>query len=173
MRVLIDGYNLLFQSQLTGRGRGPGWLERARGRLIAFLQNRLTAELVDKTTIVFDASQANDASRGHSDSHGYVTERGLQVLFATGHDQADDLLEQLIRQHPTPRQLQVVSSDQRIRRCARARRAQSIDSESFLQALESAPAREPADGSSVDQNDDSPRLSPNEIDYWLREFGEL
>jgi uncharacterized protein len=167
MLILIDGYNLLFQSQLVGRGRGQGWLQRARNRLVRLLSSGLPIELVGKTTIVFDASQPVDPQ---SD---YVTQEGIRIVFAVEHPEADDLLEEMIRAHPTPKRLQVVSSDLRIQRCGRSRRAQVIDSESFLQRCESGFYRrqsarelEPLEESSGE----IPELSQEEIEFWMREF---
>ncbi len=166
MRILIDGYNLLFQSQLVGKGRGPGWLERARQKLIAHLHSRISQELLAQTTIVFDASQAQDSSR---DS---ISKQSVSIIFAHEHPQADDLLEELIRQHPSPKSLTVVSSDHRIQRCAKARRAQSVDSESFLDRLEKRGPISP--GSSVGINEpqkSNQPLTEEQVNYWLREFG--
>ncbi|MEM8735650.1 MAG: NYN domain-containing protein, partial [Planctomycetota bacterium] len=55
VRILIDGYNLLFQSTLVGRSRGDGWLQQARLRLIGWLAERMNQNERKQTTIVFDA----------------------------------------------------------------------------------------------------------------------
>lgn len=166
MRILIDGYNLLFQSQLVGRGRGPGWLQRARDRLIKHLHSHIAKDLLARTTIVFDASQTGDASKDVLSSHG------VSILFAREHPEADDLLEELIRQHSSPKNLTVVSSDQRIRRCANGRRARSIDSEAFLDSLEKQEFQLPKSATRQDNLSDEPlELSEEQIEYWLREFG--
>ena len=48
MLLLIDGYNLLHQSDLLGRGRGQRWLQQARDRLVQRLAERLDAMLADE-----------------------------------------------------------------------------------------------------------------------------
>lgn len=188
-KLLIDGYNLLFQSQLVGRGRGQGWLEKARQRLIVELTKSLTEAERRETTLVFDASARVDTcARGDRPAKS-PTVNEIEVVYASEHAEADDLLEELIRRAPQPKLLRVVSSDQRIRRCARARRAESLDSEGFLQEMETrqsrargsrqsepsgARQREPSGaepGSGL--NADGPAaLSESEVDYWLREFGQ-
>lgn len=192
-KLLIDGYNLLFQSQLVGRGQG--WLEKARKRLIVELTKSLTEAERRETTLVFDASGRSDASarvdafaRGDRPAVS-PTVNEIEVVYASEHAEADDLLEELIRRAPQPKLLRVVSSDQRIRRCARARRAESLDSEAFLQEMETRQSRtrgsrqsepsgaEPGYGLSADGSadgiDDGPaNLSESEVDYWLREFGQ-
>ena len=56
-KLLIDGYNVLFQSQLVGRGRGPQGLHAARNRLLKLLASRLTPTELSPTQVVFDAPQ--------------------------------------------------------------------------------------------------------------------
>ncbi len=175
-KLLIDGYNLLFQSQLVGRGRGQRWLEKARGRLLQLLVNKLTELERRETTIVFDAAERPDDLSSTLNAHE------IEVLFANEYDEADDLLEEMIRQAPQPKLLRVVSSDQRVRKCARARRAQSIDADSFLNELETrliqgptiqtplSPAQTPSHQKVLDDDEGASPLSDQEVDYWMREF---
>ena len=177
-KLLIDGYNLLFQSQLVGRARGSQWLLAARNRLLKLLASRLTAAELSTTQVVFDAPQVGQAPPG------LTQPSGLSICYAVNHDEADDLLEQIMREHPTPKQLTVVSSDQRIRRCAHAQRATSIDSQTFLDQLERrpaspapAPATNPSrvdiacvDTKPCDRTTDEILLSAAEVDYWLQQF---
>ncbi|MCA9125426.1 MAG: NYN domain-containing protein [Planctomycetales bacterium] len=162
-RLLIDGYNLLFQSNLVGKGRGPKWLDVARARLITFLEQHLTPDICKTTQVVFDASSSGGRLQGSFSS------AGIEITFANEHPEADDLLEYIIRRHSHPKNLRVVSSDQRIRRCARARRAESVDSESFIRQLESQPQGS-ARNAGLEQLSEEPQLSNTEVDYWLREF---
>lgn len=171
-KTLIDGYNLLFQSQLVGKGRGRQWLPAARRRLVQLLHGRLSTQVLQTTRLVFDAPSVGPAPEPEQHSSG------LQVVYAVNYSEADDLLEEIIRQHPTPKQLTVVSSDQRIRRCAQARRAVSLDSETFLEQLQqgtfalSQPALKASSESSAELLSPEPeQLSEDEIAYWLKEFG--
>lgn len=170
MRILIDGYNLLFQSPLVERGRGPGWLERARKKLIAYLQSQMPKELLRQTTIVFDASQTGETAAD------FRTEQGMTVLFARQHPEADDLLEDFIRKHSSPKSLTVVSSDQRIRRRAKARRARDLTSSQFLEeldknhALPKAQIPKEGKGQSEGSSKRGDRLDEKEIAYWLEKF---
>ena len=58
MAIVIDGYNLLNMTTIGTDLAGPWTLERARESLVDFLHNRLTAQELAQTTIVFDASEA-------------------------------------------------------------------------------------------------------------------
>ncbi len=179
-KLLIDGYNVLFQSQLVGRGRGRDWLVAARGRLLQLLGSRLTLVELSTTQVIFDAPEYGQAPPG------LTYPSGLMLCYSVDHDEADDMLEEIIRQHPTPKQLRVVSSDQRIRRCARAQRANSVDAEQFLAELERRPhqatslpvateARGPAEDLSAHLSHssagNSELLSAAEVEYWLDKFG--
>lgn len=164
LTLLIDGYNLLFQSGLVGRGRGPGWLERARQRMLRRLALGLGPQLSEQTRVVFDTSQP--AQREPSQG----TAEGPQVEFAHDYPEADDLLEHIIRQHSSPKSLNVVSSDLRIRRCARARKATSLDAESFWQQLEDGRWQPPDRSVETMAATDDELLPADEVDYWLKRF---
>ena len=118
MALLIDGYNLLHASGILPRGIGPGTLERARGALLNFLVESLQPDELARTVVVFDA-RAAPVGRPRT-----VTHRGLKVHFAPNPGDADALIEQLILQDSSPRRLTVVSSDHRLQRAAKRRRAQ-------------------------------------------------
>src|SRR5690242_13106530 len=116
MPVLIDGYNLLYAlGWVRGRRGGPAALEKARRHLLGLLSGAYGAEAAT-VTVVFDAAKA---PAGVADSEIY---QGVHVRYAVRHEQADDLIEEVIRQDSAPRQLTVVSDDHRLQRAARRRR---------------------------------------------------
>ena len=160
-RILIDGYNLLFQTQLVGRDRSPGWVERARGRLISFLGEQIDAALLSKVTIVFDRSKGKKC-------FDFVSQEGIEILFANDYDEADDLLEELIGKHPQPKQLTVVSSDHRVQRRAKARKSKVFDSDAYLRELDKKQPQRHAQASELEQKE--PDLSQEQIQFWLDEF---
>jgi hypothetical protein len=143
--------------------------------LAELLLSRLTPAELQTTLVVFDAPQVGPTPLPEQHSSG------LQIVFAVDHAEADDMLEDIIRRHPTPKQLTVVSSDVRIRRCARARRASSVDADQFLEHLEQRPELPLQPRTSVDSSTDrasrsqestTEGLSESEVEYWLREFGQ-
>jgi predicted RNA-binding protein with PIN domain len=165
MSLIIDGYNLMHAAGLLGRGRGPGVLEKARLALLNVLAESLHPADVPRTTVVFDARHAPPGAASSLVHHG------LTVRFAPQHEEADELIEELIRTDSAPRRLTVVSSDHRLQTAARRRRATAIDSEQWFEALlrarrqrRQAPAKTPAKTESM--------LAESEVDYWLREFGQ-
>jgi predicted RNA-binding protein with PIN domain len=163
MPLLIDGYNLLHASGIHGRGRGAGALERSREALLNVLATSLPSEEVTRTTIVFDA---RDPPWGVSRQ---TEHQGLTVIFASREVDADSLIEELIKEHSAPRKLTVVSSDHRLQRAAKRRRATAIDSDRWFAQL----LRERHERSLPQQSDvikpEGP-FSPGEVDFWLKQF---
>jgi hypothetical protein len=95
---------------------------------------------------------------------------GITVRFAANYDDADALIEELIGQHSAPRRLVVVSSDHRLHRAARRRKAKPIDSEDWYAQLlrKRHSAARP-----VDKPDTKPAAPPSDaqVQYWVNEFG--
>ncbi|MCA9153367.1 MAG: NYN domain-containing protein [Planctomycetales bacterium] len=162
MALLIDGYNLLHVTGIFGRGRGPGSLERSRNALLNFVAAAVDPAELPQTTVVFDAKEAPPGLPRT------VTHRGITVHFAAEFEEADDLLEELIRTEPSPRKLLVVSSDHRVQRAAKRRRAATIDSDVWYDEAKRH-RRDSAGVTSRDVKPDSP--SVGEVNRWLEAFG--
>jgi predicted RNA-binding protein with PIN domain len=160
MPLIIDGYNLLHASGVFGEERGPRGFEASRNRLLDHLLDLLGSEAA-RTTVVFDAARAPDGLPSRHD-HG-----GITVLFAREYPDADTLIEKLLREHDTPTELTVVSSDRRLMAAARRRRCRAAESEAWL--AEARAARRLRDR--PPESKPSAPQSPEEIAAWLREFG--
>jgi predicted RNA-binding protein with PIN domain len=166
---VIDGYNLLHaMGVLLGRVEGPQVLEKARRQLLDDLAKAFEAD-AGLLTVVFDAAVAPRRSQPEQ------TIQGIRVLFAVGGQEADDLIESLITQHPHPRHLSVVSDDHRLQRAARRRQAQDMSCGAFLDLLEQrgkargeGPKSEAPAGDAKQADD-----SQAEKEHWLAEFGHL
>lgn len=154
LSLLIDGYNLL---HATGAVRGAprrrsgasdrGHLARARERLLGQLAVALTDQQRQETQIVFDARR-----KVKGDEEQVV--HGMTVTYSVGFEEADDLLEQIIRRHPQPRRLTVVSSDLRVQRTAKARHAKAISCDQWLmQLLDSHERTDPRTSNAGDGSD--------------------
>jgi uncharacterized protein len=165
MLYLIDGYNLLNVADVPVPIRGPANLEKARTALLNFLAASLDPEEVPETVVVFDA---HDAPPGLPRE---MRHKGLLVRFAARDEDADTLIEELIREDNSPRRLTVVSSDHRIQRAARRRRARAVDSDVWhAEVLRARRDRQQASAEGKERPDGA--LLEEDISYWLREFGE-
>ena len=127
-RYLIDGYNLAHAAgDLFGKV-GPHGLERARKALVTRLAKG-HAESPGDVSIAFDARHAR------SDKSREEIVQGIHVLFAI-REEADDLIERMLRTDSAPKQLAVVSSDRRIKEAARRRGCTVMTSDEYLDWLE-------------------------------------
>ncbi len=172
MGLLIDGYNLLHKTNIlgpaprahshTGRPVASG-LQRAREALLRFLTASIDAADLPRTTIVFDAK---DAPPGLP---RIVQYHGMTVRYAREYVDADTLIEELIQTEAAPRALLVVSSDHRIQRAARRRRAPFMDSDRWFGEL---CRRRHACQQNRRQLADKPigPLDDAEVAYWVRQF---
>lgn len=181
MSLLIDGYNLLHATGIFGRGPAPGSLQRSRQALLNFLAASLPAEEVARTVVVFDAAEA-PPGLPRMVQHG-----GLTVRYAERDREADDLIEELIKADSAPRKLTVVSSDHRLQRAARRRRATAVDSDVWYAEVRAArqqrvppgrvppkrvPQSRPSQSRDREGAPDSAPLSEAEVEQWMREFGD-
>lgn len=136
-----------------------GNLKRARRSMLEKLANYLSEAERKKTLVVFDMGR-----RSKSKPHQFEFQ-GIEVVFSTGFDDADSMIEFLIRTHDVPQKLLIVSSDHRIQSAAKRRKARFIDSERWIDRLEhpQQPNR-PAPQNS---------MKPTQIEdteYWLERF---
>jgi predicted RNA-binding protein with PIN domain len=161
---VIDGYNLLFAMGVMRKQMGPTGLEKARLRLLGLLRNAFDDD-APSVTVVFDAAGAPPDLEEEQDF------RGLHVRYAIHHEQADDLIEQLIHQSSAPKQLVVVSDDHRIQKAARRRHCQVRGCGDFLDWL---------DGQSAKRRRRQPEApeklggaSQRDTQHWLDEFADL
>jgi predicted RNA-binding protein with PIN domain len=163
--IIIDGYNVLYAAgRFLSRDTSSG-LEQDRRDLLRHVSRRLSPRERGRTTVVFDARDRGDLPAPPR------REAELLVVFADRDGDADVTIERLIRTNSAPRRLCVVSSDHRLQKAARRRRATFLDSDVFLKRL----ARRAVPG---ERRDDGPEpaakhtggLPASEVEAWLRVF---
>lgn len=180
MLILIDGYNVIAPVAAPGRGDTAGWLRAERQLLLDRLVSHLDERLLRQTCVVFDARAGRVFRRESRQSF-----HGLEVRFAVDHDEADDLIEELIAKHSAPKRLTVVTSDRRLQTAARRVGALACDAQPWLDALLDRrlwmavpwPARDevsPSDQAATrGQSDFADRAGevPVVVEEWLEHFG--
>jgi hypothetical protein len=154
--LIIDGNNLLHAIfKVAGDTESINdvglcrWVSRFLG---------LTGE---KGEIIFDGS-------GPPDKSGFDNIANLEVSFSGMGSDTDTVIEDKIRASTAPRSLTIVSSDRRLRKAARARKAMSVKAESFWVDLQrqlnrKAAIKEPAEKRRG--------ISDSETKQWLDFFG--
>ncbi len=164
-KYLIDGYNLIHALGFLHSQAGPHGLERSRLKLLQFLLDQLGSE-ASQATVVFDAAHAPRGARP------IIVFKGIEVRFAVGVEEADDLIETLIHAYPVPRRsLIVISSDHRLLQAAQQGDAVGWSCTEFLDHLEAARRQRPPAPSAPPEK--AEHLSPAEAEHWLQEFGDL
>ena len=160
---LIDGYNLLHAVGLAPRMAGPGGLQWARRRLLELLTAGFPAD-AGEVVIVFDAHRAPRRGKAEFD---YA---GLHIRFAVGEPEADDLIEHLIAEHPTPKTLTVVSNDHRLQTAARRKAARAWTCDDLPDHFEALKRQGPAAPPADEKQD---KITRAEMEGWVAEFKDL
>lgn len=170
--LLIDGYNVLSPAAAPTRS-DPLWLHRERMQLISRLKTHLALETCQRTCVVFDAA---NPPPGRPDRFEIG---GIDIRFAVDHPEADDLIEEIIRDHHVPKKLTVVSSDHRVQTAARRRGATAFDSQQWLDDLldgkvclssQASGAGQGGKNGSID-DDSKPSVDQDEVNEWMDKFG--
>jgi predicted RNA-binding protein with PIN domain len=164
MRLLIDGYNLMHVTDIVGTpSSSETALHASRRALLNFLASSIDAKRRAETTIVFDAA---GAPPGLPDT---LTHESITICFARNFTDADEMLEHLIEEHPSPKTLEVVSGDHRVQRAARRRGASYVDSEQWFADLRTARRNASAADNAIAKPD---VISREHVQYWLDEFSK-
>jgi predicted RNA-binding protein with PIN domain len=129
MLILIDGYNVIAPVAPPNRVNRRGWLRAERQLLIDRLLIGLDPRLVYQTCVVFDAAVAPPGAESH------LRIQGLEIRFAVDHDEADDLIEELLLAHPAAKRLSLITSDRRLQAAAKRVGAQAFDAQVWLDSL--------------------------------------
>jgi predicted RNA-binding protein with PIN domain len=130
VKWLIDGYNVCFAVGLIPSQVKEDELRQGRVALLAAIREGLPDQDVRETVVVFD-SRVDLKLPDEPEVAAFPGE----VRFSAKYREADDLIEELIRGERRPEKLTVVSSDGRIARAARRRKATSLSNEAWWEAL--------------------------------------
>lgn len=152
MPYLIDGHNLIGKIpdiQLTDPNDEAKLVQRLMG---------FCARTGKRCTVVFDHGLPGGSSK--------MSTAGVKVIFASVHSNADRVMIDRIHKVRNPREWVVVSSDNQVLGTARRRRIPTLSSAQFADMLaRPKPVAKPGREEAPDL-----RLSPDEVDEWLRLF---
>ena len=152
----IDGHNLLHSVQKDEPDSEPISDVRLCHIIGSYL--KLTGQIGE---IIFDGI-------GPPDKSGFEDISNLEVFFAGLGTDTDTVIEDKISVNTAPRRLKIVSSDRRLRKAARARKATSIKSEVFWNNMQKQLSRRKA---AKEPRAKRRGLSESETRQWLDIFG--
>jgi uncharacterized protein len=164
MRYLIDGYNLLHAMGVLQGRAGPTGLEKARLRLLGLLHGTYGDQSAD-VTVIFDAAGAPFGAEEEA------TYQGIHLRFAVHQQEADDLIEALIREDSAPRQLAIVSDDHRLQQAGRRRHCVVLGCQDYLEALDHYRASKRRNLRGPPEK--TPLPGQAETERWLSAFADL
>lgn len=177
MRILIDGYNVMYAGGLLHKRLAPDGLRKVRHRFLNDLTSWLDPVEAHFTTIVFDAKDAPEFVSTQT------RHKGLTIIFAKTSESADEKIEELIGGHSLPRTLTVVSSDNRVRKAAERKRAKVVSADEYWVKLDDL-KRKKAAAERFQKVPEPPPPDPEairwgigqtaeETAYWQEVFGDV
>jgi len=153
---IIDGHNLLHSIQKEDPDSGPisdVGLCRIVGRYLKLIGQ--------SGAIIFDGT-------GPRDKSGFDDISNLEVFFAGLGTDTDTVIEDKITASTAPKRLIIVSSDRRLRKAARARKATSVKSEVFWNNIQKQLSRKKTIKEPTAKRQG---LTDGETKQWLEFFG--
>lgn len=180
MSVIVDGYNLLFAWGWVKNKSHPRGLIEGRQKLLEKLAYQISPASRKSTIIVFDAKSFFQSRASNKESSSENT-WGFDVRFAKSYDEADTMIEDLIRRDSNPKKLTIVSSDQRLIGAAQRRGCRAIRSQDWFDQLDTVYRPQPSVSDSSSAQDfrpskDDQKFSDNDLNRelqsidWMAEF---
>ena len=165
MRIVIDGYNLIFGVPALENVLDKGNMAQARERLLLLLARHKATSNQD-ITVVFDGRARAEGRPAAQFASGEF--EGIRVIFSRT-TTADEEIKDIIGTSPNPRELCIVTSDKGILSSARAAGCHATPPETFYKKITApfkkeklAPAKEPMSKYKG--------LTTEEVEYWLEYF---
>jgi len=165
MSLIIDGYNLLYAAGIGGQWETEDSFQQDRLALLESLRAVIDPRELSKTTVVFDSQVALP----HLPN--VYHHREIEVRFSYGYPDADALIERMIQEHTAPKRLMVVSSDHKVQRAARRRKASTMDSDAWYRWM--IRRRNERQAAATTEPRPMPAVSEGELNQWLKFFGEI
>lgn len=158
MHYLVDGHNLIGQMARISLEDPDDEV-----KLVLELRSWSARGRKRKVTVYFDGGLPGGLDRGLSTGQ-------VKVVFASAGRTADSLLINHIRGVKNPGEFTLVSSDHAIVQAAEKRRLPVIRAEKFASDL--LPDQNQAVQTTLLDTDSDPQLEEDEIEMWLRLFGD-
>ena len=124
MKIIIDGYNLMYRLELDGS------LEHKRDVMLEMLAEFLAVN-PNEMLVVFDGRNNQSTLRGRQDKHG------IKVYYSAQGETADDYIMEMIEKRTGKAKTHlIVTSDRKIADFAREHNMKTATSDEFVEYLE-------------------------------------
>jgi predicted RNA-binding protein with PIN domain len=150
MHILIDGYNLIRQSDTIRRFERQS-LEAGRNALISFLAG-YRQKKDHRITVVFDGWESGPVQEERDYSSG------INILYSRRGEKADEVIKRIIAH--TDEEILVVSSDREISSYAARRGKTAVSSPEFETIIKKSSWALPEDENEVEKDDEPPAERP-------------
>jgi predicted RNA-binding protein with PIN domain len=156
--LIIDGYNVIHAE--PHRFQKMTHLENRRAHFLKIIKSSPTLQY-DKIIIVFDGKEVK--LPGVNESEGKVV-----VRYSGANREADDVIQEYIREKSHHSELEIVSSDHKIRNAAKDHALTVISSQQFWQKV--SPKSHKKQRTSEASSPTDRQLSNKEVQEWVKLF---
>jgi len=156
--LIIDGYNMI--EAAPGLFKKMPTLESRREHLIKIIQSTPHFRNV-KIIVVFDGNSPKGIPKNYQ-------QQNIQIIFSGNQQEADQIIQDMIRLESSGRPLHIISSDREIQNTARDHHAQINSSQEFWKKLRRNPSNKRDSNNSDTEN--KQELSQREVQEWLNIF---
>ncbi|OGB68510.1 MAG: hypothetical protein A2Y94_14085 [Caldithrix sp. RBG_13_44_9] len=157
-KIIIDGYNLI-KANPDIFSKMPD-LESQRHHLLKILQSAPVLH-GKEILVVFDGTTGQNFPPAEKKGR-------IQLIFSGKTQEADEVIQKLIRKNASSQMMQIISSDRSIKNTAKDHRVSTMTSQEFWKSLLGNHIKT---SRAVNEDSSSNRhLSDNEIQEWLKLF---
>jgi len=155
---IIDGYNMIHRIPKFKNAMEHS-LEGSRNLLISFVKAYQSSKKIN-ITLVFDGDKI-----GYSEALNQSTKR-LKIIYSNSPEKADPLIKRLILKAKHKKSLTLISADNDLIHFCKTQGASVLSPEMFFYQANKHPK---SDHMNQKYNQ---QISPDELDEWLKIFGE-
>lgn len=166
MRLVIDGYNVIFTETHRPLPRGERELEQMRDDLLRRLEEHRLVEGGD-ITVVFDGGEGG-AHLARFQHFG-----GLEVIFSDPKSDADEEIKTYLRESSHARDMNVVTDDRPLGQSAKRLGAKVSSTEWLIEHMQHSQALRGDERRTAEPTCKFGGPAPSEVDSWTEVFGDL
>ncbi len=166
VKLLIDGYNVIFAETHRPLPRVERELEQMRDDLLRRLEDFRTAEGIE-ITVVFDGGEAG----AHLARFQHVG--GIEVIFSDPKSDADEEIKTYLRQSSHARDMRLITDDRPLAQSSKNLGARVAGTAWLIEHMQRSRARRGSERASAEPACKFGGTPESEVDRWTEVFGDL